>query len=152
VPERIVYVYRLVIQYPEGSDRPGWKPACWGALLKSIKDRGRRRAVRERGFRWPRERLFLSADGAYSRMGLLMQFGAQVQVQRSEPVIWWEEVDAMDWWPCTAGHAESGPQYTDKPFGVPGATSPGFFPDELHLFTSGITGASGIDIFGEQER
>lgn len=95
---RPVYVYRLVITYPEGSHEPGWKPGCWGALLKGIKDRGQRRAVRERGFRWPRERVFLSADGAWHRAWTLTRFGAQAEVERSEAVTWpdYEDESASD--------------------------------------------------------
>jgi len=103
VTERTIRVYRLDIVYPEGSLKPGWQPACWGALLRDIKDRGQRRAVRERGFRWPRERLFLSASAARHRALLLQWFGADVIVQPSERVTWWEDnADAMDWWPDEA--------------------------------------------------
>jgi hypothetical protein len=91
-------VYRLEITYPEGSDAPGWVPACWPELLASIKDRARRRELRRRGFRWPRERLFLSASGAYKRAGLLTVFGATVFVDASWPVTWseWQDTSAND--------------------------------------------------------
>jgi hypothetical protein len=118
--ERTVYVYRLVIEYPEGSDKPGWKPACWGALLKDIKDRGRRRAVRERGFYWPRERLFLSADGAWHRAWVLTRFGAQVEVERSEAVTWPdyedESANGRDWEKgSTAARWEPPDEFTEPP-------------------------------------
>lgn len=104
-PDRIVYVYRLVIAYPPGSLKPGWKPACWEDLLAGIADKRQRAAVRRRGFRWPRERLFLSSSGAYGRANLLMWFGAQVDVQQSEEVTWWEDIDAMEWQPDPTGAA-----------------------------------------------
>jgi hypothetical protein len=116
-----VRAYRLVIDYPPGSLEPGWSPACWDALLRDVKDRGTRRKLRARGFRWPRERMFLSASGAYSRAALLRWYGAVVGVEPSEPVTWWEDNDAMDWQPLSPGYAEpetgaaprwAGPEYT----------------------------------------
>jgi hypothetical protein len=99
-----VYVYRLVIDYPAGSDRPGWTPARWEEYLAGIADKRERARVRRHGFRWPREHLYLSAGGAHSRALLLQYFGARVDVQRSEPVTWWEDGgDVMDWWPEPAG-------------------------------------------------
>jgi hypothetical protein len=94
--DRVTRVYRLDIQYPEGSDAPGWVPACWPDFLASIKDKAERRAVRRRGFRWPRERLYLSASGAWSRAWLLMAFGAVVDVDASDPVTWpeWQDDSA----------------------------------------------------------
>jgi len=109
-----VRVYRLVIAYPAGSDDPDWKPACWGALLRDIKDRGRRREVRARGFRWPRERMFLSPSAAYHRASLLTWFGAVVEVQASEPVTWWEDADAAEWWPEDAEEPGGLPCYVDE--------------------------------------
>jgi hypothetical protein len=97
--ERTVRVYRLLIAYPAGSDDPDWTPACWGEMLAAVKDRTERRSLRRRGFRWPRERMFLSASGAWSRAALLTMFGAQVTVQPSEPVTWWEDTDAAEWYP-----------------------------------------------------
>jgi len=97
--DRAVYLYRLRVFYPPGSLEPGWKPAVWGQYLVGIEDKARRREVRKRGFRWPRERKFMSASAAYRRALLLQWFGATVDVQRSEPVTWWQDEDAMDWWP-----------------------------------------------------
>jgi hypothetical protein len=91
-------VYRLLIAYPAGSDDPKWTPACWEALLSDMPAKWRRSA-RARGFRWPRERMFLSAGSAYHRALLLQWFGAVVAVQASEPVTWWEDTDGADWSP-----------------------------------------------------
>lgn len=99
--ERIVRVYRLDIEYPPGSFKPGWVPACWEQFLAGIEDKAERRRVRKRGFRWPREHLYLSASGAWSRAGLLHWFGATVFVEASDPVIWpeWQDTSAngRDW-------------------------------------------------------
>jgi hypothetical protein len=105
---REVKVYRLFIAYPEssvivGADNvrrfvDGWTPPCWEDLLAGIADKRQRRAARERGFRWPRERLFLSSSSAYRRAGLLTWFGAMVEVEASEPVTWWQDVDSMTWY------------------------------------------------------
>jgi hypothetical protein len=99
--DRIVHVYRLEVEYPPGSDAPGWVPACWGEMLASVRDRAERRALRRRGFRWPRERMYLSASGAWSRAALLTMFGATVFVDASDPVTWpeWQDTSANghDW-------------------------------------------------------
>lgn len=95
--ERTVRVYRLVIAYPEGSDDPGWLPDVWEELLSAM-PRKRRRQMQQRGFRWPRERMFLSSNAAWHRAGLLRWFGAEVEVQASQPVSWWEDTDAMSVW------------------------------------------------------
>jgi hypothetical protein len=58
-----------------------------------------RRSARARGFRWPRERMFLSGGAANHRAFLLEWFGAKVIVQPSEPVTWWEDTDGADWYP-----------------------------------------------------
>lgn len=96
-----VRVYRLLVVYPEGSDKPGWTPACWNMLLADMPPK-LRRSARARGFRWPRERMFLSAGAASHRAFLLQWFGAQAEVQASEPVTWWEDTDAADWTPDDA--------------------------------------------------
>lgn len=80
-------VYRLDITYPEGSREPGFRPYGWEDYLRSLPVLKRRRLRRE-GFRWPRERMFLSSSGAYERAALLRAFGADVTVLRSDPVRW----------------------------------------------------------------
>jgi hypothetical protein len=100
---RTVRVYRLLVAYPAGSDAPGWTPACWNMLLADMPPK-LRRAARARGFRWPRERMFLSAGAANHRAFLLHWFGAHAEVQASEPVAWREDTDAADWSPdCEDG-------------------------------------------------
>lgn len=93
---RAVRVFRLEIEYPPGSDAPGWVPACWPEFLAGIKDKAKRREVRRRGFHWPREHLYLSASGAWARAGLLHWFGATVFVDASDPVTWpeWQDTSA----------------------------------------------------------
>ncbi len=80
-----VHVYRLRIEYPAGSFEPGWMPAAWSSPL--LPRRLRRQLARE-GFRWPRERLFLSRSGAWHRALLLISYGARAEVERSAPVTW----------------------------------------------------------------
>jgi hypothetical protein len=85
---RQAHVYYLEIDYPAGSKAPGWKPACWAELLDLVPKGGQRRQAARRGFRWPRERMFLSGSSAYRRANLLTWCGARVQVHRSFPVQW----------------------------------------------------------------
>jgi hypothetical protein len=84
---RQAHVYWLEITYPAGSKAPGWKPEHWDELLATL-DRPDRRKAARRGFRWPRERMFLSGSSAYHRANLLTWCGAAVQVHRSFPVMW----------------------------------------------------------------
>ena len=84
---RNVRVFRLEITYPEGSRLPGWVPERWESWLRSLPPLQRRQA-RKAGFRWPRERMFLSSSSAYERAWLLRAFGAEVEVLRSDPVTW----------------------------------------------------------------
>jgi hypothetical protein len=102
-----VRVYSLEIDYPEGSDAPGWRPALWDdpKYLAGL-PREERRALRKREFRWPRERHFLSSSGAYGRALLLSAYGCLVTVRRSDAVTWPERPDdwvlgdtAANWYP-----------------------------------------------------
>lgn len=98
---RNVRVFRLEITYPEGSREPSWRPYGWEHYLRSLPVLKRRRLRRE-GFRWPRERMFLSSSSAYERACLLQAFGADVEVFRSDPVTWpanwsWEDEAARDY-------------------------------------------------------
>jgi hypothetical protein len=108
VTEHSARVYRLEILYPDGSQRPGWRPRCWGKdeYLYRHSSRKQRRELSKKQFRWPRERMFLSSSGAYSRAGLLRWYGAEVAVLRSEPVSWsdwdwtdesWSDAMDVDW-------------------------------------------------------
>lgn len=106
-------MYRLFVAYPAGSDDPAWTPACWNRLLADMPPK-LRRSARARGFRWPRERMFLSAGAAYHRAFLLQWFGAQVIVQPSEPVTWWEDTDGADWCPEMTEEGEEVWAYLDE--------------------------------------
>ena len=121
--ERIVRVYRIVVEYPPGSDASGWAPACWDEFLAGIKDRAKRREMRRRGFRWPREHLYLSASGAWSRAGLLHWFGATVDVEASDPVSWpeWQDTSAngRDWQHGSTAARWEPPEDGDLLEGVP---------------------------------
>lgn len=91
---RPVHVYELVIIYPPGSRQPGWRPASWDdpATLAGL-SRKQRQELRNRAFRWPHERRFLSSSGAYGRADLLRSYGADVEVYPSEPVTWDQRED-----------------------------------------------------------
>lgn len=80
-----VRIWRLMISYPEGSTEPGWRPSGWAE--QSLPAR-LRHGLRRTRFRWPRERMFLSASGASRRAGLLRRYGATVDIQPSDPVTW----------------------------------------------------------------
>lgn len=87
-----VYVYRLVIQYPEGSREPGWTPPLYRdpEWRRQLPLRARLRITYAARFRWPRERMFLTSDKAWSRAYWLKACGAQVTILRSQPVTWVE--------------------------------------------------------------
>jgi hypothetical protein len=90
---RMAHVYYLEITYPPGSKAPGWKPEHWDEAAYGLKWRARRK-VQRKGFRWPRERMFLSSSSAWGRAAYLSWCGARVQVHRSYPVQWpWVPVD-----------------------------------------------------------
>jgi hypothetical protein len=101
---RTVHVWHLIVMYPEGSDVPGWQPACWAAeaapdardLLTSRRARRYRRWQQSRVFAWPRERMFLSSSSAYERAALLRRYGAEVAIERSLAVEWPETVFTDD--------------------------------------------------------
>jgi len=142
VTDRAVYVYRLVISYPPGSQEPGWKPACWDALLRDVKDKRERAAVRKRGFRWPRERKFMSASAAYRRSLLLQWFGATVDVQRSEPVTWWPSPESL----------EQGVEPDDAEF-IPRWAGPEYAlvtVDEAARFSADVKPVAGLDLLRDQ--
>ncbi len=85
---RETFVYRLDITYPPGSQNgSGYRPYHWDSILQSLPRLSRRRA-RRIGFRWPRERLYLSSSSAYRQAGWLTYLGARVTVRRSDPVTW----------------------------------------------------------------
>jgi len=88
---RYVYVYRLLIQYPEGSDQPGWQPAAWSQLARTGRWWSYVLPKRPARFRWPRERMWLSSSAAYHRAYLLRVLGCSVTVQRSVPVVFDEQ-------------------------------------------------------------
>ena len=91
---RAVYVYRLAVTLPPGSDAPGWEPDSWVEWCEEHgweeyeQDTGARNAPT---FSWPRllqRKHFLSAPGAERRARMLRGFGALVEVERSQAVQW----------------------------------------------------------------
>lgn len=79
---RKTYVYRLTVTLPPEAADPSWEPDCWADELESDE------------FRWPMNRLFLSASGAKQRAELLRKYGAEVTIRRSAPVVWPQDRDA----------------------------------------------------------
>lgn len=77
---RPVYVYRLVVEYPEGSQRWGWAPDGWE------KPEWDGNPDADLSFRWPQVRMCLSAGTAKRRAKLLESYGAKVLIERSAPV------------------------------------------------------------------
>lgn len=84
-----IYVYRLVVTLPEGSTERGWEPDNWVAFCD---DRGWSPVNDERdetSFAWALSRKhYLSGGAANRRANLLRGFGATVEVERSESVVW----------------------------------------------------------------
>jgi hypothetical protein len=89
-------VYRLAIEYPAGSQAPGWEPAGWNP---DSFDQGSDPDLPLfcgpyddlddcYPFRWPRERVYLSRSGAARRARALRKYGAVVTVVQSLPVEW----------------------------------------------------------------
>jgi hypothetical protein len=79
-------VYRLVVEYPPRSREPGWEPPGW----EPVRILGESESFGEYGeeFRWPANRLCLSAATASRRAQIFRKYGAEVTVERSEPVTW----------------------------------------------------------------
>lgn len=96
--ERAVYVYRIKIKYPEASHEKGWRPALWSEpeYLATL-SKADRVKLKWKRFKWPRERRFLSSHSAYHRAWWLGQWGAQVEIQRSMPVLWEEDHPELVW-------------------------------------------------------
>lgn len=80
-----VFVYRLRVTLPEGSEAPGWHPEGWEPAIFGEDD------VQE--FRWPTRRHCLSVATARRWKQRLEGWGATVVIERSLPVSW-ETVNA----------------------------------------------------------
>lgn len=83
------YVFRLLIEYPEGSMEPGWRPALWSnpEFLARLNRKAKRELARTE-FHWPRERKFLTANSAWNRAWELQVLGCRVHILRSAPAVW----------------------------------------------------------------
>jgi hypothetical protein len=84
---RPVRVYRLDVTYPPGSLEPGWEPPGWDPLETDTDwvvtpDDDMAWAG------WPKNRLYLSASSAQRRANRFRKYGATVEVERSELVLW----------------------------------------------------------------
>ena len=80
---RAVRVWKLDVEYPEGSQEPGWEPEGWAIPEGFGSFDGD-----DLEFRWPAERLFLSRSGANQRARLLRGYGAKVTLVPSLPLEW----------------------------------------------------------------
>lgn len=77
-----VYVYRLVVEYPEGVG-PDNPPKKWEPMVVDTID-GPERQV----FSWPTRIHYMSRAGANERADLLRRWGCTVTIKRSNPVTW----------------------------------------------------------------
>jgi hypothetical protein len=84
----MTHVYRLAVQYPPGSLEPGWAPPGWSPEEHRITSDGPDGGWDSGEFRWPRERQYLSRSGANTGAGLFREYGAEVTIERSDPVTW----------------------------------------------------------------
>lgn len=83
VLQAMTYVYRLNVTYPPRSREWGWEPPGWapeGTLSSESVDDGY--------FRWPASRMCLTLGTAKRRADLFRKHGAEVEIERSEPVAW----------------------------------------------------------------
>lgn len=87
---RPVYVYRLRVEVPpESVDDPDWYPESPSFEIERWYDHEQDTGARVlRRFRWPQRRLYLSGGAARSQARRLREWGATVEVERSEAVEW----------------------------------------------------------------
>ncbi|MBG0818711.1 hypothetical protein [Planomonospora sp. ID82291] len=110
---RRMRIYGVAVTYPEGSDRPGWRPPGWhdrhtlwidfsGCVWDGQAQRCNAEVKETAGnfgsdydrvdedgrFRWPKERHFLSKRAAERRVALFESFGADAELVVSDPVTW----------------------------------------------------------------
>jgi hypothetical protein len=78
-----VFVYRLLVEYPEGVD---WQnpPDAWTPDTFYDSDG----TPEETTFSWPRERCYLSRGAAEKRANLLRSYGCTVRMLRAEAGPW----------------------------------------------------------------
>jgi hypothetical protein len=88
VAERKVHLYRLNVTLPPEAAEPGWEPPGWLDELPPYPEGGMPPEAMEDGFRWPRNRPYLSLSNAKRRARLFEKYGAQVTIERSAPVTW----------------------------------------------------------------
>lgn len=83
---RPLYVYRLVVEYPDGID---WTnpPALWVEEFGEYVDNGYEDPPT---FSWPNRRHYLSMSGAKLAADRLRSYGCVVGINRSEAVEWVE--------------------------------------------------------------
>lgn len=71
-------IYQLVVlNYPKGSQEPGWEPANWDKISAELG---------HEDFTWPRSNLvYKSRSAAINRKKLLESYGATVKLYAAEP-------------------------------------------------------------------
>jgi hypothetical protein len=92
--ERKTYAYRLRVTLPPEAADPSWEPEAWTGKLPPYPEGGMPPEALEDGFRWPRQRRFLSASGARKQASLFREYGAEVTIERSAPVTWPQDEEA----------------------------------------------------------
>jgi hypothetical protein len=96
---RKLYVYRLKVIYPptshyeaEGEWDLNWEPEGW---VHPNEHNWNGDPDADFSFRWPRTRRYLTREEAERRAALLTSFGAKVVVERSQPIVWESDVEAV---------------------------------------------------------
>jgi hypothetical protein len=79
------YVYRLHVTYPPNSLEWGWEPPGWDPDAGTYGSYDLEEAP---SFRWPQNRLCLSARTARRRADMFRKYGAEVVIERSGLVTW----------------------------------------------------------------
>lgn len=75
---RRIYVHRLIITKPDGSDEPGWRPERWADLC--VKRGWIDDDYEIPPFRWPRQLNYFSATGAERKARFLRYLGVTVRI------------------------------------------------------------------------
>lgn len=79
-------VYRLRVTKPPKPDTLGWEPEGWDEFAQEMG------LVYDDGtpipFRWPAERRYFTLASAEQRAERFRRWGAAVEVEESEPVLW----------------------------------------------------------------
>lgn len=89
MPEiRRIYLYRLHVEYPPGSQELGWEPPGWRDDPENEVIDPETGAPDCASFSWPFNRTYISQTAARRRADLFRSYGAGVTIERSKPIEW----------------------------------------------------------------